>query len=150
MQEYTYRLFRGRWDISITIFGQILDKNVFHGDCKKVCDGIWLSFSEHPLDRAEIFCERDRISIYEGVNMVKGSILCNSPFADRTVIEIWSLQYNECYFQQEAMVIAMMHWCSSVFGFEYKEVESSFDRENNKYKFVVDGKCLISEKSRSI
>ena len=144
MQKYKYTLFKGRWDISITIFGQVLDKNVFNGVCEKVCDGIWISFSEHPLDREEIFCKRDRISIYEGVDMVKDSILRNTPFANRTVIEICSLQYNECYFQQEAMVIAMMNWCSSVFEFEYKEVESSFDREKNQYMFMVDGKYLIS------
>ena len=146
MNEYKYTLFKGRWAISITIFGQVLDKNKFHGNHKKVCDGIWLSFNEHSLDDKEIFCEEDRISIYKGVDMVKDSILYNSPFANRTVIEICSLQYNECYFQQEAMVIAMMNWCSSVFGFKYKKIESSFNHETNKYNFIVDGKYLIDAK----
>lgn len=142
MKEYKYMLFKGRWGISITIFGQVLDKNIFDGVCEKVCDGIWLSFNERSLDSREIFCEEDKISIHKGVYMMKDSILCNSCFDNRTVIEICSLRYNECYFQQEAMVIAMMNWCASVFGFECKEIESSFDYERNKYKFIVDGNHL--------
>lgn len=143
MKEYNYVLFEGRWGISIRIFGQVLDKNAFDGACEKVCDGIWLSFNERSLDSREIICKEDRISICNGIDMVKDSILRNSPYENRTVIEICSLKYNECYFQQEAMVIAMMNWCSSVFGFDFKEIESSFDHAANYYNFKVDGKELI-------
>lgn len=138
MQKHRYILFKGRWGISITIYGQIFDKRVFHDDCAEVCSGLWLSFSKHPLVENEIFCEEDREAVFCGIDMVKHDILSNSPFSDSTVIQICSLQYDVCYYQKEAMTVAMINWCSEVFGFRYKEIASSFDKENNRYTFDTD------------
>lgn len=135
MEEYKYILFKGRWGISITIYGQVFDKKLFNEDCIEVCSGLWLSFSKHPLINNEIFCEEDRQAIFLAVDTVKQHILLNSQFSSRTVIQICSLQYSVCYYQKEAMTVAMMNWCSKVFGFEYKEIASSFDTERNRYIF---------------
>lgn len=135
MEEHKYTVFKGRWGISISIYGQIFDKNLFEENAIEVCNGIWLSFSECPLVDKEIFCEEDKEAIINAINMVKECILSNSMFSDRTVIQICSLQYSACYYQKEAMTVAMLNWCSKVFGFEHQEVKCSFDKEKNKYIF---------------
>ncbi|WP_285945699.1 hypothetical protein [Thomasclavelia cocleata] len=33
-------------------------------------------------------------------------------YAYGTTIQICSLQYDICYYQEEAMVVAMLNWCS--------------------------------------
>lgn len=135
MEEYKYILFKGRWGISITIYGLVFDKKLFQDDCIEVCSRLGLSFSKNPLVDNEIFCREDREAIFSAIDMVKQHILSNSQFLNGTVIQICSLQYNECYYQKEAMVVAMMNWCSKVFGFECREIVSSFDKEKNKYIF---------------
>lgn len=135
MKEYKYILFKGRWGISITIYGEVFDKKLFKDDCIEVCSGIWLSFTKHPLVENEIFCEEDRESIFYSIDMVKQQILSNSQFINGTVIQICSLQYSVCYYQKEAMLVAMMNWCSKVFGFEQKEIPSNFDKKKNRYIF---------------
>lgn len=135
MEEHKYILFKGRWGISIDIFGQVFDKKLFREDCIEVCNGLWLSFSDSPLIENEIFCEDDKEAIFYAINMVQQLIVSNTPFHDGTVIQICSLQYNVCYYQKEAMIVAMISWCSKVFGFKYKEITSNFDKENNRYNF---------------
>lgn len=135
MEEHKYILFKGRWGISITIYGQIFDKNLFCDDCMEICSGLWLSFSKNPLVDNEIFCKEDREAIFSAIYMLREQILSNSKFSNRTVIQICSLQYSACYYQKEAMIVAMMNWCSKVFGFEHTEVLCSFDNENNRYVF---------------
>lgn len=83
-----------------------------------------------------IFCLReDKEAIRYGISIIKDDILSNSTFYNGTVIQICSLQYNLCYYQKEAVSVAMMNWCSEVFGFKCKEIDSSFNKENNKYIF---------------
>lgn len=137
MEEHRYTLFKGRWGISINIFGQVIDKKMFGDDCLPICEGLWLSFSIIPLDENEIFCQDDREAIYSAIDMVKHLIMPNTPFSEGTVIQICSLKYNVCYYQKEAMVVAMINWCSKVFNFKYKVIESSFDKENNRYIFDI-------------
>lgn len=59
----------------------------------------------------------------------------NTKFSDGMVIKICSIQYDECYYQKEAMVPTMINWCEKVFGFQYKEIKTAFDKQNNKYIF---------------
>lgn len=135
MERYKYILFEGRWGISITIYGQVYSKNSFQDDCIEVCTGLWLSFSKYPLSENEIFCEEDRDAIYSALDMVKYDILSNSQAANGVVIQICSLQYSVCFYQKEAMIAAMINWCSKVFDFESKEIKSKFDKKSNKYIF---------------
>ena len=135
MEEHKYILFKGRWGISINIYGQVFDKKIFQDDCIEVCNGLWLAFSDSPLIENEIFCEDDKEAIFSAINMVQECIMSNTQFSDGTVIQICSLEYNVCYYQKEAMIVAMINWCSKVFGFKYKEITSSFDKQNNRYIF---------------
>ncbi len=100
-----------------------------------VYDGVYLSFCKEPLIKNEVFCKEDRESIFKAIKMVGANIISNSPFHNNTVIQICSLQYSLCYYQEEAMVVAMLNWCSKTFNFELKNIESRFDYENNKYIF---------------
>ena len=135
MEKHTYTLLKGSWGISITIFGRIFDKAFLGDDSIIADDGIYLSFSKEPLIRNEIFCKEDRESIFKAVKMVRDYIVSNSPFHNNTVIQICSLQYSLCYYQEEAMIAAMLNWCSKTFHFELKRIDSRFDYENNKYIF---------------
>lgn len=137
MKKHKYTLFNGRWGISILICGKIFNKNYFEEDCIVVRDGIWLSFNRHPLIGNEIFANEDKDSILRGIGNVSDKILLQSEFHDRTVIQICSLQYSLCYYQEDAMVVAMMNWCAKVFNFRFNEIESNFDYKNNKYIFKI-------------
>ena len=55
MEKYNYKLFKGRWGISITIYGEVIEKKVFKEDCIVVRDNIYLSFSKDPLIKNELF-----------------------------------------------------------------------------------------------
>lgn len=98
-----------------------------------MCDGIYLSFSNKPLVKNEMFCEEDRNAIFKAVDMVGDRIHMNSPFHNNTVIKICSLQYDLCYYQEEGMVVVILNWCAKTFHFDMKEVRSSFDYINNRY-----------------
>lgn len=135
MEEHKYVLLKGRWGISITIFGQIFDKTIYKGESIAVDKGVFLSFSKEPIIKNEVFCEEDRESIYKAIKMVGNEIEKNNPFSHNVVIQICSLQYSLCYYQEEAMIIAMIYWCSKVFGFRLKEIGSKFDYLNNRYIF---------------
>ncbi len=135
MEKYVYILMKGSWGISIAIYGQVFDKAFFTDDMSTVCDGVCLSFCKEPLIKNEVFCKEDRESIFKAIKMVGGNIISNSPFHNNTVIQICSLQYSLCYYQEEAMVVAMLNWCSKTFNFELRNIESRFDYENNKYIF---------------
>ena len=128
MEKYNYKLFKGRWGISITIYGEVIEKNV-------VRDNIYLSFSKDPLIKNELFCEEDRNAIFKALNMVAEDIVLHTQCHDGIVIQICSLQYDVCCYQEEAMVVAMLNWCSQVFGFKLENIESIFDNSLNKYVF---------------
>lgn len=135
MEKYNYKLFKGRWGISITIYGEVIEKKVFKEDCIVVRDNIYLSFSKDPLIKNELFCEEDRNAIFKALNMVAEDIVLHSQCHDGIVIQICSLQYDVCCYQEEAMVVAMLNWCSQVFGFKLENIESIFDNSLNKYVF---------------
>ena len=135
MEKYVYILMKGNWGISIAIYGQVFDKACFVDDMITVYDGVYLSFCKEPLIKNEVFYKKDRESIFKAIKMVGANIISNSPFHNNTVIQICSLQYSLCYYQEEAMVVAMLNWCSKTFNFELKNIESRFDYENNKYIF---------------
>lgn len=135
MEKYTYKWFKGRWGISITIYGEVIEKKVFKEDCIVVRDNIYLSFSKDPLIKNELFCEEDRNAIFKALNMVAEDIVLHTQCHDGIVIQICSLQYDVCCYQEEAMVVAMLNWCSQVFGFKLENIESIFDNSLNKYVF---------------
>lgn len=135
MEKYNYKLFKGRWGISITIYGEVIEKKFFKEDCIVVRDNIYLSFSKDPLIKNELFCEEDRNAIFKALNMVAEDIVSNTQCHDGIVIQICSLQYDVCCYQEEAMVVAMLNWCSQVFGFKLENIESIFDNSLNKYVF---------------
>ncbi len=135
MEKYNYKLFKGRWGISITIYGEVIEKKVFKEDCIVVRDNIYLSFSKDPLIKNELFCEEDRNAIFKALNMVVEDIVLHTQCHDGIVIQICSLQYDVCCYQEEAMVVAMLNWCSQVFGFKLENIESIFDNSLNKYVF---------------
>ena len=135
MEKYNYKLFKGRWGISITIYGEVIEKKVFKEDCIVVRDNIYLSFSKDPLIKNELFCEEDRNAIFKALNMVAEDIVLHTQCHDGIVIQICSLQYDVCCYQEEARVVAMLNWCSQVFGFKLENIESIFDNSLNKYVF---------------
>ena len=135
LAKYNYKLFKGRWGISITIYGEVIEKKVFKEDCIVVRDNIYLSFSKDPLIKNELFCEEDRNAIFKALNMVAEDIVLHTQCHDGIVIQICSLQYDVCCYQEEAMVVAMLNWCSQVFGFKLENIESIFDNSLNKYVF---------------
>ena len=135
MEKYNYKLFKGRWGISITIYGEVIEKKFFKEDCIVVRDNIYLSFSKDPLIKNELFCEEDRNAIFKALNMVAEDIVSNTQCHDGIVIQICSLQYDVCCYQEEAMVVAMLNWCSQVFGLKLENIESIFDNSLNKYVF---------------
>lgn len=135
MEKHVYILLKGSWGISIAIYGRVFDKTFFEEDSVAVSDGVYLSFCKEPLIKNEVFCKEDRESIFKAIKMVGDNIISNSPFHNNTVIQICSLQYSLCYYQEEAMVVAMLNWCSKTFNFELKNIDSKFDYENNKYIF---------------
>lgn len=135
MEKYNYKLFKGRWGISITIYGEVIEKKVFKEDCIVVRDNIYLSFSKDPLIKNELFCKEDRNAIFKALNMVAEDIVLHTQCHDGIVIQICSLQYDVCCYQEEAMVVAMLNWCSQVFGFKLENIESIFDNSLNKYVF---------------
>ncbi len=98
-------------------------------------DNIYLSFSKDPLIKNELFCEEDRNAIFKALNMVAEDIELHTQCHDGIVIQICSLQYDVCCYQEEAMVVAMLNWCSQVFGFKLENIESIFDNSLNKYVF---------------
>lgn len=67
--------------------------------------------------------------------MVAEDIVLHTQCHDGIVIQICSLQYDVCCYQEEAMVVAMLNWCSQVFGFKLENIESIFDNSLNKYVF---------------
>ena len=107
----------------------------FKEDCIVVRDNIYLSFSKDPLIKNELFCEEDRNAIFKALNMVAEDIVLHTQCHDGIVIQICSLQYDVCCYQEEAMVVAMLNWCSQVFGFKLENIESIFDNSLNKYVF---------------
>ncbi len=135
MYEYKYTLLEGRWGISITIFGELYDKNDVFDEIIAVRDGIYLSFSNKPLRKNEIFCKEDREAIYKAVDMIGDYIKVNSPLQNNTIIKICSLQYDLCYYQEEGMLIAMLNWCAKAFNFELQGIKSHFDHEKNRHIF---------------
>ena len=135
MEKHDYMLLKGRWGISITIFGEVYDKRHFGDECIEVHKGTYLSFSKNPLIKNEIFCEEDRNAIIKATNMVSNHILLNSRFHNNTVIQICSLQYDLCYYQEEAILVAMLNWCAETFNFDLQEVKAHFDYLNNRYFF---------------
>ncbi|MGN0403125.1 MAG: hypothetical protein ACI4HQ_12825 [Acetatifactor sp.] len=135
MEKHKYMLLKGRWGISISIFGEVYDKRYFGDECIVVHNGIYLSFSKNPLIKNEIFCEEDRTAIFKAIDMVSEYILLYSQFRNNTVIQICSLQYSLCYYQEEAMLVAMLNWCAETFNFELQEINTYFDNTNNKYIF---------------
>lgn len=135
MEKYNYKLFKGRWGISITIYGEVIEKKIFKEDCIVVRDNIYLSFSKDPLIKNELFCEEDRNAIFKALNMVAEDIVLHTQCHDGIVIQICSLQYDVCCYQEEDMVVAMLNWCSQVFGFKLENIESIFDNSLNKYVF---------------
>lgn len=135
MEKYNYKLFKGRWGISITIYGEVIEKKVFKEDCIVVRDNIYLSFSKDPLIKNELFCEEDRNVIFKALNMVAEDIVLHTQCYDGIVIQICSLQYDVCCYQEEAMVVAMLNWCSQVFSFKLENIESIFDNSLSKYVF---------------
>ena len=137
MEKYNYKWFKGRWGISITIYGEVIEKKVFKEDCIVVRDNIYLSFSKDPLIKNELFCEEDRNAIFKALNMVAEDIVLHTQCHDGIVIQICSLQYDVCCYQEEAMVVAMLNWCSQVFGFKLENIESIFDNSSNKYVFEI-------------
>lgn len=137
MEKYTYKWFKGRWGISITIYGEVFEKRLFKEDCIAVRDNIYLSFSKDPLIKNELFCEEDRNAIFKALDMAAEDIVLHTQCHDGIVIQICSLQYDVCCYQEEAMVVAMLNWCSQVFGFKLENIESIFDNSSNKYVFEI-------------
>ena len=140
MEKYNYKLFKGRWGISITIYGKVFEKKYFNEEYIAVRDNVYLSFSKKPLLKNELFCEEDRNAIFKALNMVAEDITLHTQFCDGTVIQICSLQYSLCYYQEEAMVVAMLNWCSRAFGFKLEDIESKFDYNLNKYVFNISAR----------
>ena len=103
-----------------------------------VRDNVYLSFSKNPLIKNELFCEEDRNAIFKALNMIAEDIALHTQYHDGTVIQICSLQYDVCYYQKEAMVVAMLNWCSQVFGFELENIENKFNNRLNQYIFEIE------------
>ena len=88
MKKCNYKLFKGRWGISITIYGEVFEKKHFKEECIVVKDNVYLSFSKNPLLKNELFCEEDRNAIFRALNMVTEDIVTHTQFCDGTVIQI--------------------------------------------------------------
>ena len=69
------------------------------------------------------------------LNLFAEDIVSHTQCHDGIVIQICSLQYDVCCYQEEDMVVAMLNWCSQVFGLKLENIESIFDNSLNKYVF---------------
>lgn len=84
--------------------------------------------------KGELFCQEDTIYLVKGLKLVGSKIIEKSIF-DNTLIEVCSLQFSICYFQEDALIPAMMSWAAFAFDFEIPQIYVDFDKKNNKYIF---------------
>ena len=126
---------KSSWAIDIKIIAEIKSFTGSNNICKEICDGIWFSVIPQPLVKGEVFWEEDIKWLIEGIKYVREMIIKNSKYGNKTWIEIGSLQFSICDFQEDALPIAMMYWAAKSFGFEMPDVEVTFDKTENRYLF---------------
>lgn len=135
MIEYTYHVCKSSWCIHIKIIAKIVDVSLQQNmKCHKVCNGVYFRFSENPIIESEKFCEEDEIYLVKGLELVSSKISDKSTF-DNTLIEVCSLQFSLCDFQEEGLVPAMMGWAAVAFDFKIDPIIVNFDKKTNKYIF---------------
>lgn len=135
MLEYTYHVCKSSWCINIKILAKIIDMSLQQDvNCHKVCNKVWFRFAEEPVIKGELFCQEDTIYLVKGLKLVGSKIIEKSIF-DNTLIEVCSLQFSICYFQEDALIPAMMSWAAFAFDFEIPQIYVDFDKKNNKYIF---------------
>ena len=134
MYSYTYVTKKTDWEICIIINAEIKQFRD-QTQCKKICDGIWFSVTDTPRTKGQTIIDEDTKNLIEGIKIIREKIVESSEYKDKTWIEIDSLQFSDCYFQEDALPIAMMYWAAQAFGFEMPSVDVTFDKTENKYLF---------------
>lgn len=136
MIEHTYYICKSSWWIHIKVLAEIvsLDNTDLDIQANEVTEGIWLKFSEEPINKNEKFCDDDLPYLIKGLSIVQKQIIKNSKYKN-TLIIIESLQFSPCDFQEEGLTALMIEWASKAFEFETPSINVTFQRENNRYVF---------------
>lgn len=142
MIHHKYKILICRWGISIDLFGDICNYSSYtnavadNTRCFDVDDSVHILFAPQKLPDYKYINIHpdDYIFIVKGIKNVLGSIKKYSPF-NNTLIIFNEAIYNECFFQEEGLIVTSMEWASKAFGFECPKVAVSFDKNNNRYIF---------------
>lgn len=136
MYEYVYRTSAGSFMVYAKIVADVkkANKNKLES-YMKISDGLWFTCTSEPIIKGELFHPGDVKELIKGLKLVDSKIIENSTYKSETLIELYSLQFDLCYFQQDALPVAMMGWAASTFRFEMPLVEVRFDRATRKFDF---------------
>lgn len=139
--ETQYYVQKTSWWIYIKIVADAIDycdvKDKGKRDIIHIGEGLWIKYSDYPLNKGELFLEDDLLYLIKGIDIVKEQIRVNSEFKE-TVIVIKSLQYSPCDFQEEGLIAVMLQWSAQYFQFDCPKFKVDFDKLNNRYVFEFE------------
>lgn len=135
MNSYRYFVKKGSWEISIAINAEIKEFDQASPKGEEVYEGLWVSFAKKSKCSGQCLSNRERSYLVDAVKFDGKIIVENSIYMKQTWIEIDSVQFSDCYYQEDALFIAMRFWISSAFGVKEPPVRVDFDEQNNRYLF---------------
>jgi len=139
MHTYNYKMTSGPYGIFITIVGDLAKPQ--DCDClEKVTDSIMVSFEPGVVVCNEKLCFEDQFSIKKAIQMIDK--YCKHKSNDVIAIRINSIQYNQCDFQQNGLIAAMICFCKELLLLECSDVVSWYDTVSHRYEFSFEGQLI--------
>ena len=131
---FFYSVLKSSWGIRIGIEGRLLPHADYDGESTAVADGVFLaSGGGSHLSDGELGI------LKSGVQRVAPQIVARSPFGKGTLIELKSVLFDPCDYQEEGLEPAIVEWASDQLAFDAPEYSVEFDKEHNRYIFEWAG-----------
>ncbi len=141
MKQYKFEARGGSYGVFISIVAD----NMHSDKCDNyewITEDLAVKWAPGNVIKGERICAEDKESIIQAIKLISvdrvtvnrvGSVIC-----------IYSIQYSLCDFQQEGLIVAMMHWCEENMGAKIGNNEFVFDKDLHRYKLIHNGVPFIS------
>lgn len=131
--KHEFRIRKKARGVAIDIIGSYTSIEDYskREECVEIKPGIWFYKSDTFLDEEELKW------LLKGIKIVYRYILEKSQYKDKTLIVLKSVTFNYCYFQIDALLIAMIEWCCNTFRFAIPEITSEFSQDEDRFVFKI-------------
>lgn len=136
-----YRLMKGRWPIAVRLEAgyQIIPVTDASNLYRKISERIWFQSMLKAYPESDQLLPEEESYFCKGLNMVSS---CLTDFVTEDsilLIVLRSVQFSECYVQNEAFAACAIQWASEAFRFPMPDIRTSFDASQGRCgRYIFD------------